>query len=81
MIAYGAGGALETVVPGVTGEFFGTQTAECLAETVSRFDESQYDSAGDQEARRELRHRGIQGKIRLYSVRRESEYDKRLAKI
>lgn len=44
VIAYGAGGALETVVKGVTGEFFGAQTAECLADAVQHFDERQYDS-------------------------------------
>jgi glycosyltransferase involved in cell wall biosynthesis len=43
VIAYGAGGALETVVQGVTGEFFSAQTAESLAGTVSIFDERKYD--------------------------------------
>lgn len=43
VIAYGAGGALETVVPSVTGEFFTAQTAESLANTVSGFDERKYD--------------------------------------
>ncbi len=42
VIAYEAGGALETIVPGVTGEFFKTQSVECLAETVSKFDDSRY---------------------------------------
>ena len=45
VIAYGAGGALETVVPGVTGEFFGDQSAESLADVVSRFDPGSYDPA------------------------------------
>lgn len=45
VMAYGAGGALETVVPGVTGEFFTEQTAESLADVVSRFDARQYDPA------------------------------------
>ena len=44
VIAYGAGGALETVVPGITGEFFMERTAEALAQVVSRFDDHQYDS-------------------------------------
>jgi glycosyltransferase involved in cell wall biosynthesis len=43
VIAYGEGGALETVVPGKTGEFFASQTAESLFATLSRFDEGQYD--------------------------------------
>ncbi len=42
VIAYGAGGALETVLPGVTGEFFQPRTAEALAGVVSRFDPDEY---------------------------------------
>ena len=36
VIAYGAGGALETVRDGVTGVLFGAQTADSLAEGVRR---------------------------------------------
>jgi glycosyltransferase involved in cell wall biosynthesis len=45
LIAYAAGGALETVVDGVTGLFFREQTAESLAEVVAAFDEGAFDSA------------------------------------
>jgi glycosyltransferase involved in cell wall biosynthesis len=45
VIAYGGGGALETVVPHQTGEFFSSQTAEALADVVSRFNEDNYDPA------------------------------------
>ncbi len=38
VIAYGAGGALETVVDGVTGVFFGEQSVASLAEAVRRFE-------------------------------------------
>jgi glycosyltransferase involved in cell wall biosynthesis len=38
VIAYGSGGALETVVDGVTGVFFRQQTADALAEAVRVFD-------------------------------------------
>lgn len=37
VIAYGAGGALDTVIEGVTGAFFRDQTPEALAETVRTF--------------------------------------------
>ena len=37
VIAYGAGGTLETVHEGVTGTFFQESTWECLADTVARF--------------------------------------------
>jgi glycosyltransferase involved in cell wall biosynthesis len=43
VIAYGAGGALDTVVPGETGVFFHEQTAEALAETVRAFDPDDMD--------------------------------------
>ncbi len=38
VLAYGAGGALETVVPGVTGLFFGPQTVDGLVEGIQRFE-------------------------------------------
>jgi glycosyltransferase involved in cell wall biosynthesis len=43
VIAYGAGGALHTVVPGLTGELFAEQTPEALVEALERFDPSAYD--------------------------------------
>lgn len=42
VIAYGHGGALETIVDGVTGMFFGEQTAESLVSAVRRFDIGDY---------------------------------------
>ncbi|WP_149535808.1 glycosyltransferase [Siccirubricoccus phaeus] len=44
VIALGAGGALDTVRPGVTGEFFPEQNAESLIETLSAFRPEHYDS-------------------------------------
>lgn len=38
VIAYGRGGALDYVLPGVTGRFFHEQTAEALAEAVLAFE-------------------------------------------
>jgi glycosyltransferase involved in cell wall biosynthesis len=43
VVAYGAGGALDTVIEGRTGTFFHEQTAEGLAEAVRGFDPAQYD--------------------------------------
>lgn len=40
VIAYGAGGALETVIDGKTGLFFYNQTAEGLSDAVIRFEEN-----------------------------------------
>lgn len=43
VIAYGAGGALASVVEGVTGTFFQKQTVESLAAVLASFDERTYD--------------------------------------
>ena len=43
-IALRRGGALETVVPGVTGEYFDAPQAEALAAVLSRFDPARYDA-------------------------------------
>jgi len=45
VIAFGRGGALDTVVPGVTGAFFHEQTAACLAEVLSGFNPRDYEPA------------------------------------
>lgn len=45
VLAYGVGGARETVVPGVTGEFFDKQTVESLTDALSKFDPARYDTA------------------------------------
>jgi glycosyltransferase involved in cell wall biosynthesis len=45
VLAYGAGGATETVVPGVTGAFFAEQTAEALAAAMRAFDPDAFDPA------------------------------------
>ncbi len=43
-IAYRAGGALETIVEGETGEFFDGPTPESLANVLRNFDERRYDA-------------------------------------
>ena len=45
VIAYAAGGALDTIQEGVTGEYFRQPTVEALAEVVRGFDPSRYDPA------------------------------------
>lgn len=42
VIAYRAGGALEIIVEGKTGEFFDRQSADSLASALKRFDEKRY---------------------------------------
>jgi glycosyltransferase involved in cell wall biosynthesis len=43
VIAYGEGGALESIVPGVTGEFFNQQSVDSLCEVLKNFDPTNYD--------------------------------------
>ncbi len=45
VIAYAEGGALESVVAGVTGEFFKEQAVESLVEAIKNFDANKYDPA------------------------------------
>src|SRR5690606_19990317 len=44
VIAFGGGGALDTVIPGQTGEHFAEMTVESLAAFMSDFDDSRYDT-------------------------------------
>jgi glycosyltransferase involved in cell wall biosynthesis len=43
VIAYGAGGALASIIDGVTGKFFPDQTVESLSSALALFDERDYD--------------------------------------
>lgn len=45
VIAYAGGGALDTVIPGQTGEHFPAQTVESLAAVLRDFDANRYDPA------------------------------------
>ena len=45
VIAFKGGGALDTVIPGRTGEFFAEPTAEALMAALRSFDASRYDPA------------------------------------
>lgn len=44
VIAYKGGGALDTVIPGETGEFFDELTVDSLAQVMQNFDANAYDS-------------------------------------
>ncbi len=45
VIAFRGGGALDTVIPGRTGEFFAEASVEALQEVLQRFDPAAYDPA------------------------------------
>jgi glycosyltransferase involved in cell wall biosynthesis len=44
VVAFGAGGALETVIDGTTGVLFSEQTAEAMADAIARLDSLQVDA-------------------------------------
>ncbi len=60
VIAYGGGGALDTVIPGVTGELFGEMTVESLMAVMRDFDAAKYDTGVDPRPRRAVRHGAVQ---------------------
>jgi hypothetical protein len=45
VIAYKGGGALDTVIEGVTGEYFDEQTVDSLAAAMQSFDAAKYNPA------------------------------------
>lgn len=72
VLAYGAGGALVTVVPGRTGELFTRQTPEALAALVERFDPTDYEAA-------EIRRHAEQWDRKTFRTRLVSAVEETLA--
>jgi glycosyltransferase involved in cell wall biosynthesis len=66
VIAYGEGGALETVVNGVTGVFFSPQTPETLNETMERFEKMEWDREKIREHAEGFSKENFQESIRNY---------------
>lgn len=66
VLAYGAGGALETVIPGVTGEFFAKPTVASLVTALSKFDPKQYNSQEIRTQAERFDTRVFQEKIRQF---------------
>lgn len=66
VIAYGVGGATETVVDGKTGVLFKTQTAAALVEAVHRFEKLQFDSAALREHSKQFDESVFKREIKAY---------------
>ena len=62
VIAFGGGGALDSVIPGVTGELFDDMTVESLIEVWQRFDHQAYNPA-------EIRKHAEKFDTRVFSAR------------
>jgi len=68
-IAYRAGGALETIVDGVTGVFFERQTAEDLAHCIERFETWDWSPLALQSHAAAFRREVFQGRMRRFLER------------
>ena len=64
VIAFGAGGPLETVIEGATGEFFREPTAESLEKILSGFDRKRYQTDTCQNRAKEFSKETFQKNIR-----------------
>ena len=64
VIAFAAGGALDTVVEGVTGVFFDAPTPESLAEAVRRFEALRFDPRAIRRHAEQFDKRVFQEKIK-----------------
>jgi len=73
VIAYGSGGAKETIVAGVTGSFFYEQTAAAVREAVENFDPAKFDP---QTIRRHAEQFSVERFKREMSAFIEAEYNK-----
>jgi len=66
VIAYGAGGASETILPGQTGEFIQDQTWENLANTIIHFQPNKYDPVEIRRHTLQFNKERFQGQIREF---------------
>lgn len=73
VIAYKGGGALDYVVPGLSGAFFEPQSAAALAEAISAFDPKQYNSNSIRAHAQRFSKETFQKQITAYLAKHLSE--------
>lgn len=78
VIAYAAGGATETVVPGESGLFFADQTWESLYDAVLHFDHTAWDKNKIREGAAKFRTENFKASIEDYVNHRYEEFKKGL---
>jgi glycosyltransferase involved in cell wall biosynthesis len=69
VIAFGGGGALDTVLPGRTGELFGEQTVASLAAVLRQFDSGTYDPAVCRENAERFSIQRFESELRTFLAR------------
>jgi glycosyltransferase involved in cell wall biosynthesis len=74
VIAYGAGGATETIIPGETGLFFTEQTWESLLDALLRFNHAAWDSAKIQSHAERFSLTNFKNSLRQYVTHRYEEF-------
>ncbi|PIT88385.1 MAG: glycosyltransferase family 4 protein [Candidatus Magasanikbacteria bacterium CG10_big_fil_rev_8_21_14_0_10_36_32] len=76
VIAYGVGGATETVIPNETGVFFREQTWESLLDTIINFEPQNWDSAKIREHALQFSLDNFKNNIQKYVLDRYEEFKK-----
>ena len=76
VIAYGAGGALETVIEGKTGEFFHPQTADALVKVLKNFGPEKYQKEDRRQQAEKFSKKRFQGELKNIV---EEVYEKHLS--
>jgi glycosyltransferase involved in cell wall biosynthesis len=74
VVAYAAGGALDTVVDGITGRLFSPQTVDALADRLARFDPRDFDSRTIRDHAMRFDTRSFQEAIASYVERAWDEF-------
>ena len=69
VIAFAGGGALDTVLPGRTGEFFAEQTVESLKAVLTRFNPAAYDPAACRANAEQFRTERFEAELRAFIER------------
>lgn len=81
VIAYGKGGALETVVDGKTGLFFEEQTVESLKEAVLKFDNMEWNKQEIREHALTFDEEIFKEKIRKYVEEKRAKHAEKMLKV
>jgi glycosyltransferase involved in cell wall biosynthesis len=75
VVAYAAGGSLETVIEGETGVFFRAHTPESLPEAVDRFERLEFDPAVIRSHAERFDIEGFALRIRAFVEAKRDEYE------
>ena len=78
VIAYGGGGALDTVIPGVGGEHFHEMTVESLASVLESFDADKYDPDTMRQHAARFDNSVFEQKIRTFVRQAHEEFNKKM---